>query len=307
MQVKIIALSIIVMLMAGCNEFKKSKGDLFYKIIEDVAGPTIREGDFASITFTEKTEEGKLLAGSYLLDRPILMCRERAYFQGDFFTALGLLSEGDSAIFKINIDSIIKKTGRVKPAGTYGKYLIYTIKVNKVIARETLNDDMYNSKLKAFERADNERARISEAGKINKYISFKKIKPQISSSGLRYIITQKGRGKQAIIGDTVVVNYSGSYLSGKVFETTLANVSQRAEIYNKLRPYSPIKFGLATGAGKSGFEEALLSFPEGTKVTLIIPSKLAYGQYGYRSVPPYMPIICDLEIIKVIHAGKKYK
>ncbi len=28
---------------------------------------------------------------------------------------------------------------------------------------------------------------------------------------------------------------------------------------------------------------------------VIIPSKLAYGKYGKRSIDPYTPLLCDME------------
>jgi FKBP-type peptidyl-prolyl cis-trans isomerase len=50
-----------------------------------------------------------------------------------------------------------------------------------------------------------------------------------------------------------------------------------------------------------GFDEALLLFPKGTKATIILPSKLAYGEQGSgQAIPPYMPLVFDIEVINII-------
>jgi FKBP-type peptidyl-prolyl cis-trans isomerase FkpA len=49
-----------------------------------------------------------------------------------------MLSEGDSATVKVNIDSMAK-IGQPRPPGLKGKYIIFQIKVEKVIAKGNLS------------------------------------------------------------------------------------------------------------------------------------------------------------------------
>jgi FKBP-type peptidyl-prolyl cis-trans isomerase len=49
-----------------------------------------------------------------------------------------------------------------------------------------------------------------------------------------------------------------------------------------------------------GFDEALLMFPKGTKATIILPSKLAYGEQGNQMFPPYTPLVFEIEIVDII-------
>jgi FKBP-type peptidyl-prolyl cis-trans isomerase len=49
-----------------------------------------------------------------------------------------------------------------------------------------------------------------------------------------------------------------------------------------------------------GFDEALMLFPVGTKATIILPSKLAYGEQGNQMFSPYTPLAFDIEILEVI-------
>jgi hypothetical protein len=50
-----------------------------------------------------------------------------------------------------------------------------------------------------------------------------------------------------------------------------------------------------------GWDEALQLMNKGTKATLIIPSKLAYGEQGYSVVPPFNPLVFDMELVDVVH------
>lgn len=301
MRTKIILLSIATMTFLGCNKFKTGDGGMFYQIIDDKSGETIKVGDFTALTYAIKTEEGKVLYNSADEDdRPVFKFREPDRFKGDFFTALGVLSEGDSATFKINVDSLVTKIGEPRPE-TQSKYLIYTIKVNKVIARGQFNDSTYNSKIEQLKISEATRAKQNESAKFTSYLSSKNLKPAVTASGLNYVINQKGAGPVPVSGDSVEVSYTARFLSGKVIETSSATVAKTANIFNKYKTYGPVKYAVVAGKSLSGTQEALLLFPKGTKVTLYISSKLGYGATTYKNMQPYTPIICEFEILNIIH------
>jgi hypothetical protein len=75
----------------------------------------VKVGDMVPISTVEQSETGVKLYSSYdYYDRPMVTFRSKALFKGDFNTALGLFSQGDSATFKIRVDSLIRV--RQKPA-----------------------------------------------------------------------------------------------------------------------------------------------------------------------------------------------
>ena len=308
MNAKIIISGMVLLMIAGCTGLKKGDGGMLYSIIEDKNGPAIREGDFTALTLVIKTETGTVLYNSRDNDERLsFQFREKPHSKGDFFAALGLLSEGDSATVKIAIDSMVVKPEELKNSAVPGKYLIYTIKVNKVIARGKLSDSLYNSKIELFKTGEMERAKREEALKISSYLTSQGIKPVVTASGLNYVITKVGRGTRPVPGDTVTLQYTAMLLSGKVFETSSAEVARKAGIYNKLQPYGPRNRPVITRGVLSGFDEALKLFPSGTKAMLIIPSKLAYGPNLYKGVLPYTPLRCELEIMNVIHTNESIK
>ena len=48
-----------------------------------------------------------------------------------------------------------------------------------------------------------------------------------------------------------------------------------------------------------GWDEGVMGQSEGTKLQLIIPSAMAYGSQGAPTIPPYSPLVFDLEILSV--------
>src|SRR5690606_12903856 len=125
--------------------------------------------------------------------------------------------------------------------------------------------------------------------------------PEKTESGLQYVITEEGTGQKANVGDTVEVHYTGRLLNGKVFDTSVKEEAEKANIFNAMRPYEPMKIAVGEGSVIPGWDEGLVLLPQGSKATLIIPSNLAYGEQGAPgAIPPYSPLAFDVEIVDVI-------
>ena len=298
----VIVLGLAVTGLAGCSNFKKGEGDMLYKIHTDKSGETIKEGDFVAFKAIEKTEGDSVLYSSYDYDRPSLLVKEKSVFKGDLFAALSLLSEGDSATFKINIDSMVQKMGRPQPSDTTKKYLVYTIKIDKVIPKGKLTDSLFRGKIDAFLKTEMDQAKTGEATKIKAYVSSKSLKPTVTASGLNYVVSTQGSGPKANPGDTILVNYTGMFLSGKVFDSSLAEVAKKNGTFNPQRPYEPLKLPVGMNGSIAGFEEGLMLLPKGAKATLILPSSLAYGEQGNQGIPPFTPLIFEVDVVNIIPA-----
>ena len=298
----VIVLGLAVTGLAGCKNFEKGEGDMLYKIHTDKSGETIKEGDFVAFKAIEKTEGDSVLYSSYDYDRPSLLVKEKSVFKGDLFAALGLLSEGDSATFKINIDSMVQKMGRPQPSDTTKKYLVYTIKIDKVIPKGKLTDSLFRGKIDAFLKTEMDQAKTGEANKVKAYVSAKSLKPTVTATGLNYVVTTQGSGPKANPGDTVLVNYTVMFLSGKVFDSSLAEVAKKNGTFNPQRPYEPLKLPVGMNGSIAGFEEGLMLLPKGAKATLILPSSLAYGEQGNQGIPPFTPLIFEVDVVNIIPA-----
>ena len=106
-----------------------------------------------------------------------------------------------------------------------------------------------------------------------------------TNSGLYYVIEEKGNGSMMVNGQPFLAHYSGYFLDGKIFDSS----------YNRGEPIAS-----AIGSMIPAWNEALVTFPVGTKMKLLIPSKLAYGARGFPGfVPPNSPLVFDMHVLPI--------
>ncbi len=125
-----------------------------------------------------------------------------------------------------------------------------------------------------------------ELDTLQAYIESNNITTEPTASGLYYIETTAGTGAQATAGDNVVVNYKGTFLDGKQFDSS----------YDRNEPF---EFTLGRGQVIKGWDEGISYMKKGGKATLIMPSSLAYGASGAGSIPPYTSLIFEVELIDI--------
>lgn len=114
---------------------------------------------------------------------------------------------------------------------------------------------------------------------------IKKEFTNVTASGLRYNILQEGTGKKPSATSNVTVHYTGTFLDGNVFDSSV----QRGQ---------PIDFGLNQVI--PGWTEGVQLMKEGAKYKFFIPYQLAYGERGYPgAIPPKSDLIFEVELIKV--------
>jgi peptidylprolyl isomerase len=99
-------------------------------------------------------------------------------------------------------------------------------------------------------------------------------------SGLRYIETQIGTGREVRTCDVVEVGYVGRLEDGTIFDQgTLQNVVPGG------------RMGFI-----AGFEQALIGMRVGGQRRAIIPPHLGYGAGGGGAIPPNATLIFDLDL-----------
>lgn len=115
--------------------------------------------------------------------------------------------------------------------------------------------------------------------------------PQIQS-----IDVKVGTGKEAVVGATAVVNYTGW------FYRPLAAKQRGRKFDSSLEAgRTPLEFRLGARQVIKGWDQGVVGMKVGGKRTLIIPSDLAYGKRGAPggSIPPDTDLIFDVELLDV--------
>lgn len=105
--------------------------------------------------------------------------------------------------------------------------------------------------------------------------------------GVYYFVDQLGEGAAVQPGDSIGINYNGYYVTGSLFDSSsLYGDGTYRYVYKSVNMIT-------------GFDDAVGTLQEGGIATFIIPSSLAYGAYGYSSIPPYSTLIFEIELVAI--------
>lgn len=107
----------------------------------------------------------------------------------------------------------------------------------------------------------------------------------VTDSGLQYEFITKGEGAIPKASDQVKVDYVGSLIDGTEFDSSI----KRGE---------PVVFGVNQVI--PGWSEALQLIPVGSKVRLVIPSELAYGEQGVMPrIEPNSVLVFEVDLLGI--------
>ena len=260
------------------NEFQTTAKGLEYKIFK--LGKTGRKpnlGDNMQMHFVMKTEGGEELFSTYTMGQPSTIPILPGSFDGDPMEGFALMSEGDSAVFRVSADSFFKDARQVPPGVQMGTKLSLYAKSLRVMSREEQQQEM---------RAAQDAQLAKDTVAIKEYIKANKLKAKRTASGLYYVISKPGNGPKAEPGKNVSVHYKGYLTDGTVFDESY----KRGE---------PISFPLGQGMVIQGWEEGIGLMRKGATAKLLIPSTLGYGERESGPIPPNSVLIFDVELVDV--------
>ncbi|WDF67922.1 FKBP-type peptidyl-prolyl cis-trans isomerase [Sphingobacterium oryzagri] len=310
MKKSILFLSAAVTLLAtaACQNFKKGDGGLEYNIVKDAGAEKAQPGDLMSVDMIVKSDrKDSLLQSTYDIGLPqiinIASDSVPGLYKGDYNSMFRMLGEGDSAVFRLNLDTMAAKTGQPKPEFA-DKFVTFTVKVRKHFKKGNLTDSALYGQIDTYFKGEIEGLKKAEESKLAGYIADKKLEPKKTASGLQYVIAEEGKGNKAVVGDTVVVNYTGTLVNGTIFDTNNVDAAKKSNTFNPMRQYEPIRFRVGHDPVIQGWTEGLQLLSKGGKATFVIPSSLGYGERGGGKIPPYAPLVFEVELVDIVPGPK---
>ena len=220
-------------------------------------------------------------------NKPVPLPIAAARYNGDPMEGFMLLVAGDSAIFRVPVDTMKKMGAPMPPWVKPEDKVEYNVAL--VSVRTDAEEKKFNEEFSAKQNAIDEVI-------LREYFSNNKLKPMRTASGLYYTISSEGSGDKINAGQKVSVNYTGKFMSGKPFD------SNTDSNFHHVQP-----FDLEVGKGRviKGWDEGIQLLKKGSKATFYVPSSLAYGSMEQRGIPSNSILIFDVEITDVVVPGQQ--
>jgi peptidylprolyl isomerase len=173
-------------------------------------------------------------------------------------------------------------------------YFLHANDMMKVNARIVglMNPDQYADRQKKIKEFSKD-LDIQEQLDLLQYVTIHNIPQTAKQDDVYFIPEEEGTGPAVKDGSLLSIAYSGRFLNGHLFDS--------------VSTAKPFQFKLGdTAQVIAGIEIGIKRMREGGKAKIIIPSQLAFGDYGSSTgiVPPYTSVIYEVTMLKVNDPGK---
>ncbi len=272
--------------------YQRTSTGLEYRIVKDdkKSTTTPKTGDFVEIHIRHRVGDSVLFSSRQLNNNQAVQLQlTPPAYPGDVVEGIALMTAGDSAVFRVPVDSMLKLGVQPMPwmkPGT-GQKMDMEVVLVSVRTPAQMQSDQASAAAKQMTTDD----KI-----IQDYLTKNNIKAAKTASGLYYRIDNPGSGAAVKTGDKITMNYTGKTLDGKTFDSNVDPAFSHVQ---------PFEFMLGMGQVIKGWDEGIALFKPGGKGVLYIPSPLAYGaQSPTPAIAPNSVLIFDVEMVKAEASSK---
>lgn len=283
---------------SAASGFTKGENSLDYKVIKKGTGlvsPQI--GDAVEVNIFQKVGDSVVMnTMNNNGGKPVAFKIQEVPVKGDLMEGIRKMKAGDSTLFRIPLDTIVKRYSQQRPDwAPKGAYLTWGVKLvsikpkAQVEAEEKVKQEE-QAKMMAAAEANKAVQADADDKLIQDYFTKNNIKDaKKTASGLYYVVTQPGEGPNAMPGQKATVNYTGRNMQGETFDS---NVDPA---FNHV---SPFEFNLGQHQVIQGWDEGVSLMNKGMKATFYIPSGMAYGPNARaEKIPANAILIFDIELV----------
>lgn len=289
---------LLALFLFSCSNTKQKQtlSGMKYTVYRESNGKKPKVGDWVTVQMVYKEDNDSVLFDSRAYGRPLRFALPEPKFAGSFEEGLMYLGEGDSATFYVNADSMYEKVimkenpEQISHRPKQGSFLKFDVLLMRVQTYQEAEMEI------AMNESKQEKAELNA---LEAYLKEKNITAEKQPEGYYMIMNTPGKGELIKKGSVVAVNFTSSFLNGIAFDSNSKSG----------KPYT---FIAGKGDVIKAWDLAITRLHEGDKVTLIVPSSLAFGSAGKKmpnsltyTIPPFSTIIFEIEVLKASAVAQK--
>jgi FKBP-type peptidyl-prolyl cis-trans isomerase FkpA len=298
MKITNVLVGLLLLLCVACNKSEKETPNGFkFSVLKEGDGKTGTPGQILVLDFQMSDSKDSVWSDTYKDGMPIpAMIGDSAQIATEpgMMQVLRMISKGDSIMFSLPLTELL---GGRPPMPGMDTSLVITY---RLFVRDIMERQQYEEEQMKLMEAKSAKQLEADVAAIDAYLAEKSINGEKTASGLRYVITNAGKGENGKTGQVASVNYAGYLLDGQYFDTNIKSISQEKGLYSPERePYfKPLDVTIDQSSVIKGWHEALKLMSKGSKVTLYVPSTLAYGQQQRSEIiKPNSILVFDMEVV----------
>ena len=275
-----------ISLLAACGKvaYRKTAGGMPYQLYKGKDTQRIFSGNIVKVNLSYKVKDSLYFSsfGKVPVYMPVNAESQQPYDISEIMTTLGI---GDSVIATQMMDTFIKRNpASIPPEFKKGDRIVTTLKVLAIFTSD--------SAASADEEKEKKALLASEIDFLGKYLASKNIAAEKSPSGIYVQVINPGSGSLADSGKYVTLNYTGTHLDGKKFDSN---------VDTSFHHVGPLSFTVGDGQMVKGFDEGVRLLRVGGTGRAYVPSMLAYGPRPRpgSGIKPFEHLVFDLTIVDV--------
>lgn len=241
-----------------------------------------KDGEVVKMNFNIITLDGDTILDLYGMDPVAVLCGDEELGAG-FAEAVRYVPEGGDGHFLIPSSLAFDSIGLNDIIPPYTSLFLNAHNTSIMTMEEFEEEERLREKA---EEAENQKRLAEEPARIAKFVKDFNVNVKPSETGVYYLEIQTGTGDMVDNGDLVSIHYNIYNLDNKLIESSYE--------------HEPLQFVFGSGEMVPGIEEGVSQMRVGGKSTIIVPSKMGFGDVAIdKDLPAYSTVIFDLELVSV--------